>query len=173
MSCAKETLLVSMCFLRGNCKWDGTDNIIPEVVAFLSEYNTIVVCPEMFGALGCPRRPSEIREVHGERRVFTDAGEDVTHAFYDGAYKALRLAAMAHVRYALLKAKSPSCGAGAIYDGSFSGKLVPGDGIFARLLKDHHIQVYNESQLDALRAAMSVMHREPGQNKTEKGESKK
>lgn len=151
MSCALPTLLVSMCFLKGNCKWDGGDNISPEIKEFLTNYNTLVVCPEMFGGLGCPRRPCEIRTVDGERCVFNDAGEEVTLEFYQGAEKALHLARMAGAKYALLKANSPSCGSGKIYDGTFTSTLVEGDGVFAQMLKENGFKVFNEFELQALK----------------------
>ncbi len=103
----------------------------------------IPVCPEELGGLGTPRLPSEQRR----DMVFSKDGADVTAAFRRGAEEALKIALEAGASEAILKAKSPSCGVGLIYDGSFSGRLIPGDGVFTTLCKAKGIQVRTEEDL--------------------------
>ena len=103
----------------------------------------IPVCPEQLGGLSTPRIPSERR---GER-VVNRAGEDVTSQFIRGAEEALRIAKLYGCQVAVLKERSPSCGCGRIYDGTFSGKLTDGDGVTAELLRREGIKVYGESQV--------------------------
>lgn len=112
----------------------------------LPRLRLVPVCPEILGGLPTPRTPSERQ---GERVVFK-TGADVTAAYQKGAEEALRLARLFGCRKALLKERSPSCGRGQIYDGSFSGRLIPGDGVTARLLEQEGIAVFGESQLQQL-----------------------
>ncbi len=144
----REPLLVSACLLGVNCKYSGGNNaLLPELLAALeARYRLVPVCPERDGGLPTPRTPSERR---GDR-VLNRAGEDVTEAFRRGAAIALQAAEEAGCRLALLKERSPSCGSGRIYDGSFSGTVIPGDGVAAALLKEHGLAVYGESQIQAL-----------------------
>lgn len=112
----------------------------------LPRLQLVPVCPEILGGLPTPRTPSERQ---GER-VVSKTGADVTAAYQKGAEEALRLARLFGCRKALLKERSPSCGRGQIYDGSFSGRLIPGDGVTARLLEQEGIAVFGESQLQQL-----------------------
>ena len=112
----------------------------------LPRLRLVPVCPEILGGLPTPRTPSERQ---GER-VVSKTGADVTAAYQKGAEEALRLARLFGCRKALLKERSPSCGRGQIYDGSFSGRLIPGDGVTARLLEQEGIAVFGESQLRQL-----------------------
>ena len=121
-----ERLLISACLLGFPCKYSGGFRLIP-------------VCPELAGGLGVPREPSERR---GDRVLSAD-GRDVTEQFRRGARIALRLARRFGCKRALLKANSPSCGCGRIYDGSFSGRLVDGDCVTAELLKRNDLEIYN------------------------------
>lgn len=134
-----ETLLVSACLLGFDCKYSGGNNALPEedLKALRERYHLIPVCPEVAGGLPIPREPSERR---GER-VVNRRGEDVTAQFRRGAEIACRLAHRFGVKKALLKSNSPSCGSGRIYDGSFSGILIHGDGITAELLKKEKIGI--------------------------------
>mgnify|MGYP002618031408 CR=1 FL=1 len=111
----------------------------------------VPVCPEVFGGLPTPRMPAERQ---GERVRALD-GRDVTENYRRGAEEALRLARLLGARTALLKERSPSCGCGAIYDGSFTGALVPGRGVAAALLQESGIEVFGESGLDALLARLA------------------
>ena len=129
-----ETLLISACLMGFNCKYNGGNNALPEDVlqALRRRYRLIPVCPEAAGGLPTPRAPSE----RLGSRVINRDGQDVTAAFQRGAELAVRLAERFGTRFALLKSNSPSCGSGTIYDGSFSGRLVPGDGVTAEYLKN-------------------------------------
>ena len=140
-----EVLLVSACLMGFDCKYSGGNNALsPETLdALRRSFRLIPVCPETAGGLPTPREPSERR---GERVVSRD-GRDVTAAFQKGAALTLRLAERYGAKRALLKCNSPSCGSGMIYDGSFSGKLVPGDGVTAELLKSQGISVVGENVL--------------------------
>ena len=129
-----ETLLISACLMGFNCKYNGGNNALPEdvLLALRRRYRLIPVCPEAAGGLPTPRAPSE----RLGSRVINRDGQDVTAAFQRGAELAVRLAERFGTRFALLKSNSPSCGSGTIYDGSFSGRLVPGDGVTAEYLKN-------------------------------------
>ena len=122
MTMTKPKLLVSACLLGENCKYNGGNNRDEQVRALERYFQLIPVCPECFGGLPIPREPSEIRD----GCVVSKSGVDVTAAFADGAEKTLYIAEEENCGLALLKERSPSCGCGAIYDGSFTGALVPG-----------------------------------------------
>ena len=142
----KEKLLVSACLLGENCKYSGGNNYTPELEKLKERFELLPVCPETFGGLQSPREPSE----RVEDRVLSRSGADVTEAFRRGAEKTLEIALAHGVTRAVLKERSPSCGSGTIYDGSFSGAVVSGDGVAAEKLKQHGIAVFGESRIDAL-----------------------
>jgi uncharacterized protein YbbK (DUF523 family) len=135
-------VVVSACLLGENCKWDGGNNRNERVIAFCAGKEVIPVCPEVAGGLPVPRAPSEIRE----GRVTAKDGADVDAAFRMGAQKSLALCEEKTIELAILKARSPSCGKDCVYDGSFSGALVPGDGVFAAMLKERGIPVFTEAE---------------------------
>lgn len=139
-------LLVSACLLGENCKYNGSNNMNKDVIALRDKFEFIPVCPEHFGGLTAPREPAEIKN----SRVVTKSGEDVTDAFADGAEKTLYIAQECNAPAALLKENSPSCGCGKVYDGTFSKKLICGNGITAQLLLDNYIQVFGENEIDKL-----------------------
>ena len=138
----KEPLLVSACLLGTDCKYNGGNNALPEeqLAALRERFCLVPVCPERDGGLPTPRLPSERR---GDRVVNT-AGEDVTEAFRRGAELALETGLLEGCRLALLKERSPSCGSGRIYDGSFTATVIPGDGVTAEMLKKSGITVCSE-----------------------------
>ena len=142
----KEKILVSACFLREGYKYNGGANINQKIIGLTEKYEFILICPEVFGGLPTPRVPSEIV---GEK-VLNSIGEDVTEAFVNGAEKALKLALEHGCKKAILKAKSPSCGKGYIYDGSFSHTITKGNGVAAELLMQNGIVVYTEDELEKL-----------------------
>lgn len=142
----KMKLLVSACLLGENCKYNGGNNFNEKVVALKEHFEIVPICPECFGGLPIPREPSEIV---GER-VVSKLGEDVTDEFLSGAEQTLYVAKETNCGIAVLKERSPSCGCGEIYDGSFSGKTILGNGITAQLLIDNEIQVFGESKIDKL-----------------------
>lgn len=139
-------ILVSACLLGMDCRYDGTHAYCPALERLMEQHVLIPVCPERRGGLSTPRTPAERQ---GERVVTRD-GADVTSAYIRGAQDALRLAKEYDCRYAILKERSPSCGAGVIYDGTFSGTPIPGDGVTAQLLRANGVVVLGESQISAL-----------------------
>lgn len=140
--------LISACLLGVECKYNGGSNALPkEVLAELAEkYELVPVCPEAYGGLPTPRPPSE----RVGDRVLSKMGGDVTENFNRGAEAALQLCKLLDCRLAMLKERSPSCGHDYIYDGSFTGTVVPGDGLAAELLRKNGIPVYGESEIESL-----------------------
>lgn len=120
-------IMVSACLLGVNCKYDGGNNRNGELLRLLEGHTVIPVCPEVLGGLPVPRVPAEIS--HGA--VLNREGISVDDAFRAGARKAMRIAEREKPDLILLKSRSPSCGVKEVYDGTFSGKLVPGSGVFA------------------------------------------
>lgn len=135
-------LLVSACLLGIGCKYSGGDNLCPALVSALQSggHTAVPVCPEVYGGLPTPRPPAERRG----SRVVTEAGADVTAQYRKGAEAALALYRLCGCQAAILKANSPSCGCGTIYDGSFSHRKISGDGVTAELLRANGIPVYTE-----------------------------
>lgn len=142
----KEKLLVSACLLGENCKYSGGNNYDPVVQALRERFELVPVCPERLGGLPTPRIPSE----RVGKKVLNREGTDLTDAFRLGAERTLAIAAAHGVRRAVLQERSPSCGCGLIYDGSFSGRLVPGMGMTAQLLADNGVKVFGGSEAGAL-----------------------
>ena len=142
----KEKILVSSCFLHEGYKYSGGANINEAVIKLQEKYEFIFVCPEVFGGLPTPRVPAEIVG----NKVMNSIGEDVTEAFTKGAYIALELAKKHGCTKAILKGRSPSCGKGTIYDGTFSHIVTKGDGVTAKLLMENGIVVYTEDELENL-----------------------
>ena len=141
-----KKILISACFLGYKVRFDGKDNLHdhPRLHKLIQKGCVISICPEVAGGLSTPRPPAEIK---GDR-VITTTEKDVTNEYQQGAQKALKLATHHGIKVALLKAKSPSCGNTHIYDGTFSRTLKEGMGITAKLLTDHGIRVFNETQID-------------------------
>ncbi len=142
-----KKVLVSACLLGENCKYNGKNNKCEKVIALREKgVEFVAICPECFGGLKIPREPSEIKN----GRVYSKSGEDVTEKFVSGAEKSLYIAEECFCDTAILKARSPSCGFGEIYDGSFSSSLVRGNGITAQLLYENGIRIYTEETADEL-----------------------
>jgi uncharacterized protein YbbK (DUF523 family) len=144
-----EKLLISACLLGVASRYDGrsVEKLTPADLDRLTErYALVPFCPEVYGGLTTPRLPSEIRD----GGVFMVDGTDVTDNYNRGAEQTLRLCEKLGIKKALLKEKSPSCGKGEIYDGSYSGVLTEGDGVTAALLCANGIEVFGESRLDEL-----------------------
>ena len=142
----KPKILVSACLLGMNCRYDGGGKFAPEMTELMRVAELIPVCPEIYGGLPTPRTPSE----RVGTRVLMKTGEDVTDAYARGAREALALAERFGVNCAVLKERSPSCGSGEIYDGTFTGAKTVGDGVTAELLKRNGIAVYGESRIREL-----------------------
>jgi len=141
-------ILISACLLGVSCRYDGASKPMDrDIIEKLKEkFELIPICPESLGGLHCPRDPSE--RIGG--KVISCNGVDVTTQYERGAREALYLARLFDCEIALLKERSPSCGRGQIYDGTFSGKLREGDGVTAELLTANGIKVYGESEVSKL-----------------------
>ncbi len=134
-------ILCSACLLGLRCRYNGESKPSSKVLALLQRHELVPVCPEQLGGLPTPRPPCE-RGADG--RVRTKDGEDRTAAFERGAEEALTLLRLTGCRAAILKSKSPSCGKGLIYDGSFTGRLIEGSGVLAEKLLHENIRIYTE-----------------------------
>lgn len=143
-----KPLLISRCLLGDACRYDGQSKPLPAetLQALRARYELIPVCPEVLGGLPTPRTPSERQ---GDR-VVMQTGADVTAEYRRGAMEALRLAQARNVCAAVLKERSPSCGKGKIYDGTFTGTLKEGNGVTAEVLMDAGFAVYGESEIAKL-----------------------
>lgn len=143
--------LISACLAGVNCKYNGGNNDCAWVREFMEGKDCMLVCPEGLGRLPTPRPPSEFKN----GRAIDKNGKDITGNLISGAEKTLEMAEKRaaelgqKIELAILKANSPSCGSGKIYDGTFSGVLVDGDGIFAAMLKKKGIPVITEQQKEA------------------------
>lgn len=125
-------ILVSGCLLGENCKYNGGNNYNPRVVEFLKGKEVISICPEMMAGMGCPRNPIEI--VDG---VLTDChGKNVDSLIRKSVMEIMERIRDEEIQCAVLQSRSPTCGVNQVYDGTFSGKLIPGSGIFAKSLID-------------------------------------
>jgi uncharacterized protein YbbK (DUF523 family) len=147
---ADSLLLVSACLVGIPCRYDGDSCPDDQLQALVTQGKVLPLCPEVLGGLPTPRPPAEIQGgdgddvLDGRARVVNIEGKDVTTEFLAGAQKALHIAQRWGIKEAVLKARSPSCGMGQIYDGSFSGRLVEGDGVTTALLKREGIAVKTE-----------------------------
>ncbi len=137
-------ILVSACLVGLNCKYNGENNFNKEIFDMVKKGEAIFVCPEQLGGLSTPRVPAEIKYINGKRCVITKDGKDVTNEYEKGALETLNLMKKLGITKAILKANSPSCGCGMIYDGTFTGKKIIGNGITTQLLLDNGIEVINE-----------------------------
>ena len=147
-------VLVSACLLGINCKYNGSNSLSRDVLELLRNIGSFAACcPELLGGLAIPRGPYEItggtgkEVVEGEARVKSNRGEDVTEEFLRGARKTLKIVQQNSVRTAILKARSPSCGVNRVYDGTFSGTLIRGDGVAAALLRKEGIELISDENL--------------------------
>lgn len=135
--------LCSACLLGINCRYDGRSKPSKKVLELARKEVLIPVCPEQLGGLPTPREQSELR---GES-VVTRSGKDITENLVRGAKQVLKIAKLFDVKEAILKQRSPSCGCGQIYDGTFTGTVIRGDGVTTALLKKHGIKVVSEEDL--------------------------
>ena len=142
----KKPLLISACLMGENCKYSGGNNYCPAVEQLKELYTLLPVCPERDGGLPIPRPPAERQ---GDRVINTE-GTDVTTQYIQGAEIALKTAQKYGCTLALLKERSPSCGRGPIYDGTFTHTLVPRSGVAAELLMKNSISVCGESEIEIL-----------------------
>lgn len=141
-----EKILISACLLGKPCRYDGKAKPYERIEALKKKYELIPVCPEIYGGLSTPRPPAEIKD----GRVVNKVGADVTKEYTRGALETLNLAKEHNITLAILKERSPSCGKGKVYDGSFSGALTDGNGIATDLLIKNGITVLGESAIENL-----------------------
>lgn len=130
-------ILVSACLLGIPCRYDGTGTENSNVITLATRHSLVPVCPEQLGGLTTPRRPVELRD----GRAVADNGQDMTPQFLKGAEAVAKIAQLLKCSHAILKQKSPSCGCGKIYDGSFSQNTIPGDGLTTKILKKQGVTV--------------------------------
>lgn len=133
---------ISACLVGTCCKYNGGHNRNEKLIEFLKDKDYILVCPEVTGGLPTPRAPSEIVGT----RVMNTLGQDVSEEFLRGAQIEFNKVVEEEVDVAILQPRSPSCGKDKIYDGTFQGKLVDGDGIFVQMLKKEEITVYTSEE---------------------------
>ena len=141
-----EKLLISGCLLGKNCKYNGSNNYVPEIEKLKDKYEFVIICPEVMGGLSIPRDPSEIRG----NKIISNKGIDVTNEFMNGAKISLDLAIQIGCKKALLKDGRPSCGSTYIYDGTFSHNKINGYGITAKLLNNAGIEIFTENDIEKL-----------------------
>ena len=153
----KIKVLISACLLGDNVKYSGGNNLTLELVILLEKYNVdiVKVCPECFAGLPIPRVPSEIKET----KVFSKDGRDITEEFLSGAEKTFKIAKENQIDFAILKERSPSCGRSYIYDGSFSGKVIQGQGLTVRKLNEENIVIFSEENLEEIEKYLQVLNK--------------
>lgn len=139
-------ILVSACLLGLSCRYDQKAKTDERVLAYLKDRAYIPVCPEQLGGLPTPRPKAEI-QAFDPLLVLNQEGEDVTEAFERGAREVLKIARLFQANHAILKSKSPSCGSSQVYDGTFSGVLLKGQGVCSQLLRQDGIEVISERDL--------------------------
>lgn len=140
--------LISACLVGVNCKYNGENNIDERIIRLIKNNKGILICPEQLGGLSTPRLPAEIVAINNGKKIVKDNKDiDVTEEFCKGAYESLKIAKLYNIKNAILKSKSPSCGYGKIYDGSFSNELVKGNGITADILEENGIKIYTEEDI--------------------------
>lgn len=141
-----KKLLISACLLGIPCRYDGRSVKAVDVERLAENFELIPVCPEIYGGLPTPRTPSERV---GDKTLMKD-GRDVTENYLRGAEAAYALCESLGCTLALLKERSPSCGKNKIYDGSFTGTLIDGEGVTAEYLRERGIKIFGESEIEEL-----------------------
>jgi len=141
-------IIVSSCLAGVKCRYDGNDNLVAEIKELVLSGKAIALCPEELGGLSTPRTPCEIVKEDNQLKVMTKDRVDCTAQFLLGAEKVAEIAKILDSKHAILKANSPSCGFGMIYDGSFTGKKIKGKGLTAELLSKQGIEIKNETNMN-------------------------
>lgn len=136
-------IAVSGCLLGENCKYNGGNNYSEKLAAFLRGHEVISICPETLGGLPTPREPAEIVDGVVRRKD----GISVDEAFRKGAQRALEIVLAQKAELVILQSRSPSCGVKTVYDGTFTGMMIPGKGVFAALLAEHGIRAMDVADL--------------------------
>lgn len=142
-------ILVSSCLIGLKCRYDGSKKADSEVMKYLEGKEYLPVCPEQMGGLATPRYPAEII-TNNPLKIVNNHGDDVTANFVEGANQVLEIIKDRNITLAILKAKSPSCGSEAVYDGTFSSKLISGEGVLSMMLRQSKIKVINEKKVGTI-----------------------
>lgn len=137
------TILVSACLLGENCKYNGGNNRNERVLRFVEGHEVIPVCPEVEGGLPCPRKPVEWRD----GRAVTADGDDCTDAFNRGVARVLTRIAGKHIDLAILQSRSPTCGVKQVYDGTFTGTKIDGQGALAKALAQRGVRLMDSADV--------------------------
>ena len=146
---------ISACLGGKNCRYDGKDQKNMEMMYLIENGNAILICPEVLGGMRVPRNPAEIQSGNGidvwagKAKVLDNQGKDVTEAFKRGAIQAYEQLKAAAIDIVILKERSPSCGSNWVYDGSFTGKVLPGGGVTTAYFRAKGIRVYSEENWKA------------------------
>lgn len=141
-------ILVSACLVGLNTKYNGGNNYNEKIFNLVKEGKAVFVCPEELGGLTTPRIGSEIKIIDNTKYVFDKNGKDVTEEFVKGAKEVTELVKRLNIKTAILQSRSPSCGINKIYDGSFSGKLIDGNGILVDMLLSIGVEVIDVKDID-------------------------
>ena len=151
-----EKILISRCFLGENVRYNSETIPLnhPLLTLWQQQNRVIAICPEVSGGLSVPREPAEQQSNSDE--IITISGINVSAQFNFGAKQALILCQQHNIQFALLSARSPSCGNEKIYNGKFNGQLIDGQGVTAALLTQHGIHVFNQFQLEELEKALKA-----------------
>ncbi|KAJ52291.1 uncharacterized protein YbbK (DUF523 family) [Clostridium tetanomorphum] len=150
-------IIASACLCGINCKYNGENNLNEYVLELFKKGKVIPVCPEQLGGLTTPRDCHEILHATGDEvlnnsgKVISSNGKDSSKEFIKGAYETLNIAKACNAKIAILKSKSPSCGFGSIYDGSFLGKKIKGNGVTAELLQKNGVEIYTEKEVERIK----------------------
>lgn len=139
-------MIISACLCGCDCKYNGKNNKNESCVELLKRGKAVLVCPEQLGGMTTPRVPSEILKNDGKISVISKEGKDVSKEFKKGAKEALKIAKLVDAKVAILKNGSPSCGSKNIYDGTFLGNKIKGEGITAKLFVENGIEVFSEDE---------------------------
>ena len=149
-----DIIVVSACLLGTNCKYNGGNNYNSKIIELASKYDLLPVCPEQLGGCATPRLPAEIQGgngkdvLEGRAKVVRNDGADVSGEFIKGAEEVLKIVQLMNIEKAILKSRSPSCGRGNIYDGTFSANLKKGNGVTADILEKNGVKVITEEEIE-------------------------
>ena len=149
-----EKILISACLVGDNTRYDGGNNLSPNIERLIAHYDLVPFCPEVEGGLPVPRVPAERKGNY----VRTETGKDVTRSYLRGAEKAVQLCAFLGIKIAILKENSPACGVHQIHSGRFDGKKVPGQGVTAEALAKKGIRILSEEELPSFLEKLESQH---------------
>lgn len=147
-------IIVSACLCGVNCKYNGGNNLNNEILNLFKRGEAVLICPEQLGGQCTPRAAHEICNgtgadvIDGKAKIIGPLGDDATDEFLKGAYESLKIAEDCGAKIAILKSRSPSCGLGEIYDGSFEGKKIKGNGVTAELFLRNGIKIFTEESFN-------------------------